>query len=582
MSALPSRESAFTPDWMPAPSMADVAEYNPSHPVAPIDLRLDGNEGVGPPQAFLDGFGALPVEIVRRYPDSKPVEELLATRLGVAAARVMVTAGADEGLDRLCRVALAPGREIVLTAPTFELLDHYAKLAGARIVHVPWLDGPFPVDAVLAAVVPETALLAVVTPNNPTGQIATAEDLRRLSAGAPRSLLLVDLAYAEFTDVDLTSAALALPNTIVARTLSKAWGLAGLRIGYMAGPERVIGWLRAAGGPYSVAGPSLALAGARLAEDDGDVRSFVSRVRDERARLCDLLGKLGARALPSQANFVLARFTSAPWVWQALAGLGIAVRIFPERAELEGYLRITCPGREEEFERLTSALRTILSPEALLFDLDGVLADVSGSYRKAILDTAHSFGARFEPADVVRLKAAGDANNDWELTRRLLCERDLTPSLEEVTARFEAVYQGSEEAPGLWRNERLLAERAWLSRLAARLPLGVVTGRPRRDAQRFLSESGIADLVRVVVAMEDSPPKPDPAPVRAALRALGVARAWMIGDTPDDIRAARAAGVLPLGIVAPGDQSEPMARVLAGAGAARVLDHLDQLEEVLP
>src|SRR6185369_5530609 len=157
--------------------------------------------------------------------------------------------------------------------------------------------------------------------------------------------------------------------------------------------------------------------------------------------------------LPSQANFVLARFVRSSWVWEALAGLGIAVRIFPETATLAGYLRITCPGRAQEFERLAAALRTILAPEALLFDLDGVLADVSGSYRQAILDTTLSFGASLAPGDIERMKAAGHANNDWELTQRLLAERGVTRTVQEVTDRFEAIYQGTESSPGLRRSE---------------------------------------------------------------------------------------------------------------------------------
>lgn len=562
--------------------MALVHRYHPARPAAPTDLRLDGNEGVGPPAELLERFGALTVEMVRRYPDARPLEALLASRLGVSPANVIVTAGADEGLDRLFRAVLAPEREVVLTAPTFELLEHYALLASATVVQVPWLADAFPVDRVLAATGTRTALVAVATPNNPTGRAASTEDLRRLSEGAPHALVLADLAYAEFADDDPTRAMLALPNVVVARTLSKAWGLAGLRLGYMVGPERVIGWLRAAGGPYSVAGPSLALAAARLLADDSDVHAYVSRVREERAKLSELLTELGAEVLPSQANFVLARFDRSSWVWEALAGLGIAVRIFPETPALEGYLRITCPGRAEEFERLAAALRTILAPEALLFDLDGVLADVSGSYRQAILDTTRSFGASLEPEDIERLKAAGDANNDWELAQRLLQERGVARSLHEVTNRFEAIYQGTEASPGLRRSERLLPDLKLLARLASRLPLGIVTGRPRADAERFLTESGIAGNVRVVVCMEDGPLKPDPAPVRAALRALGVSSAWMIGDTPDDIRAARAAGVLPLGVVAPGDRTEVMAEALQSAGAARILAHLNQLEEILP
>jgi HAD superfamily phosphatase len=113
------------------------------------------------------------------------------------------------------------------------------------------------------------------------------------------------------------------------------------------------------------------------------------------------------------------------------------------------------------------------------------------------------------------------------------------------------------------------------------LPLAVVTGRPRAEARWFLERVGIAELFRVVVCMEDAARKPDPAPVRLALARLGVRRAWMVGNTPDDVRAAAAADVVPLGIVAPGDDLDATAAALADAGAARVLDQLSDLEELL-
>jgi len=121
-----------------------------------------------------------------------------------------------------------------------------------------------------------------------------------------------------------------------------------------------------------------------------------------------------------------------------------------------------------------------------------------------------------------------------------------------------------------------------LRALAERLPLAVVTGRPRADAEAFLDRAGIAGAVSALVTMEDAPSKPDPAPVRLAMERLGVSRAWMVGDTPDDVRAARAAGVLPLGVIPSGEDAAAWRRVLLAAGAGRVLDGLDELLEVLP
>jgi phosphoglycolate phosphatase-like HAD superfamily hydrolase len=113
------------------------------------------------------------------------------------------------------------------------------------------------------------------------------------------------------------------------------------------------------------------------------------------------------------------------------------------------------------------------------------------------------------------------------------------------------------------------------------LPLAVVTGRPREEARWFLDREGLTPLFRAVVCMEDAPRKPDPAPIRLALSRLGVTRAWMVGNTPDDVRAAAGALVVPLGVVAPGDDIAPTAAALTDAGAARVLDQIADLEELL-
>jgi HAD superfamily hydrolase (TIGR01548 family) len=319
-----------------------------------------------------------------------------------------------------------------------------------------------------------------------------------------------------------------------------------------------------------------------LADTDSPGSHRIAAIRQQRGELTHLLTDLGAEVLPSQGSFVFARFADAQRIWTSLHALGIAIRAFHGRPDVEGWLRITLPGDEGGFARLTHALRTVLAPEALIFDMDGVLADVSGSYREATLQTAAAFGVDLEIQDIEAATAEGNANDCWVLTRRLMAERGVDRPLAEVKTRFEEIYQGTEAEPGLRRTERLLLEPAELQALGKRLPLAVVTGRPRADADRFLDDHGIADFFQTVVTMEDAPIKPDPAPVRLALERLGVATAWMVGDTPDDLRAARGAAVLPIGVVAPGDDPKPTAASLKRAGAATVLSETKRILEVLP
>jgi len=174
-----------------------------------------------------------------------------------------------------------------------------------------------------------------------------------------------------------------------------------------------------------------------------------------------------------------------------------------------------------------------------VFDLDGVLADVRESQRAAMIATAAAYGVTVTMQDIEDALRAGDAANDWVVTQRLIAARASRP-ISKRHRLFQALYLGTPGTPGLRERERLIVPRALLARLAQRLPLAVVTGRPREEARWFLEREGIADLFQAVVCMEDAARKPDPAPVRLALARLGVRRAWMIGNTPDDVRAAAA------------------------------------------
>jgi HAD superfamily hydrolase (TIGR01548 family) len=567
----------------PNPVVASMKPYTGA-PVDPlVELKLDSNESLEPvlppEEAIPSGDGWQP----NRYLRTTAVEARIAERFDVDPDQVVVTAGADDALERSIRAVCGPGRDAILTVPTFEVLERYVRLAGSSPIHVPWWTGDFPVDEVCDNAGAATALVAIVSPNNPTGAVASRAALEELGRRLPRTLILLDHAYVEYADVedDLTRTALTLPNVVVFRTFSKAWAAAGLRVGYALGDRRVLGWLRTLGQPYPVAAPSIAMVSRLLDSSDGPPDRVIDAVRRQRQQLLGELAELGVEALPSSANFVLARFADSSWMRRALACIGIGVRPFPGRDDLEPWLRITLPGDVDAFSRLCSGLRTVLAPEAVLFDLDGVLADVSGSYREAMRQTAASFGVEVTAADIVHAKAAGNANNDWDLTCRLLADRGSDPPPGEVLKRFEEIYHGTDDEPGLYRNETLLVDPEVLQRLAADRPLGVVTGRPLRDARRFLEQSGVADRFAAVVTMEDAPLKPDPAPVRLALERLGVSTAWMVGDTPDDLTAARGAGVLPIGCRAPGDAAVADA-ALVDAGAAQILNDINELEGVLP
>lgn len=539
-----------------------------------VDLDLSRNEGM---RASTDLVGSVADanELLRRYPDTTVLRRRLAEIHGLAEDQVLVTAGGDDALFRCILARLGPEKSAVTTTPTFEMIPVYTGQIGSRLTEIEWWEDPFPTDAVVAAA-RNADVVFVVSPNNPTGATITGNQLRAVADAA--ELVVLDAAYAEFADEDLTAIALEFDNAVIVRTLSKAYGLAGLRIGYLLGPSHVIAEMASYGSPYSVSSLSAAIALERLDRLD-DLGPFIQEIRSERGRLAGLLEGFGAPSLRSQGNFVLASFDNAEFVADACGALGIGVRRFAGRDDLDRWIRITLPGDPELFARLEKALETVLSPGAILFDLDGVLVDVSGSYRRAIIETAVSLGANVSESDIEEAKAAGGANDDWELTHRLITDGGVPIDYDMVAERFEEIYQGSRGRPGLKLTERPLVDSSVWRRWAELLPLGVVTGRPRADAEEALDRFGLLENTSVLVTREDAPLKPDPGPVILAMERLGIDHAWFVGDTPDDVEAARSAGVLPIGVIAPGADPERTLRTLSRT--ARVLAHTVDLEELL-
>jgi histidinol-phosphate aminotransferase len=545
------------------------------------DLKLDGNEGSMPPKDLLVRLSEEDQSVLRDYPNLEGLEIDIADWIGVDREQIVVTSGADDALDRVCRSYLRPGRQMVLPIPAFEMMYRFAAKTGGEIKTVPW-ENNFPTEAVIAALDKDVALVTIISPNNPTGLVATPEDLRRISESASRAIVILDHVYVDYAEDDLTDLAVQLKNVVTIRSFSKAWGLAGCRVGYAIAPKDIANVLRNAGSPFPVSGLSIAAVSLQIQESQVLLDEHVNRICTERDVLTEILTRLSVKPVPSQGNFVFADFGErANLVYDGLASLGILVRRFPHRPEIATGIRITVPENSEDMERLKAGLETVLAPEGILFDLDGVLADVEESYRRCVLETAQSFGITITRNDLEDAVLAGDANNDWVLTQRIMKSRGVEAPLDEITRQFQEIYIGTLDNPGLREYEKLLVNRNLLEQLSARLPLGIVTGRPQAEARWFLEKNDISELFAAVVCMEDAKIKPDPEPVRVALTRLGIERAWMVGDTPDDLRAAKAAGVLPVGIVAPGDNPTKTFEALNDAGAAIILDDITNLEELI-
>lgn len=346
--------SAATKDieLRPSARLAGLRPYCTGSVRAEGALLMDANEGPSAAQAWLDRLRVVDAEALRRYPKAATLEVSIAAKFGIDPIRVVVTAGGDDAIDRLCRVSLEPGRSLVVHTPTFEMITRGAMLAGGHVRSVPWMGGRFPIEAFEAAMASDTGLVAIVSPNNPTGGVVAIDDIERACRAARRvgALALIDLAYVEYANQDPTPRLLAFDNAVMVRTFSKAYGLAGLRVGYAISGERVARWLRTVGGPYPVSAPGLTVAG--LALESGVDGAYLDRVRRERDALIDWLRCRGIEVKDSQANFVLARVGA-----DRLADAGVVVRAF--HGDLAGWSRITLPGDDAAFSRLMDAMEGV-------------------------------------------------------------------------------------------------------------------------------------------------------------------------------------------------------------------------------
>jgi histidinol-phosphate aminotransferase len=306
-------------------------------------LRMDFNENtVGPSPRVLQRLGELTLEQLARYPERESVERAVAEFFRVRAEELLLTNGVDEAIHLICETYLEPDDRTIIVVPTFGIYELFVGATGAKVVPVLAKQGfAFPTEDVLANLNKRTRLVVIANPNNPTGQVASRDDLLRIASSAPQAAILVDEAYFEFYGETLLDRIGRLPNLFVARTFSKAYGLAGLRIGALMGPAEQISAVRRVASPYNVNAVALACLPIALEEQDF-VQRYVDEVRQGRERLQDALRSLGIPYWPSHANFVLANLGQQHRAFvDEMRRRGVLVRDRSQDPGCEGCVRIT-------------------------------------------------------------------------------------------------------------------------------------------------------------------------------------------------------------------------------------------------
>jgi histidinol-phosphate aminotransferase len=328
---------------------------------APCAIDLSDNTNLwGAPPAAAQSLRELADGSFTRYPSAyaSALKSALAAYAGVDASRVVTGCGSDDILDSAIRAFAEPGDRLAFCAPTFAMIPIFARLNGVEPVAAPMI-AEWDVDPDALATM-DARIIYVCSPNNPTGTTASRAALERVIANAP-GVVILDAAYAEFADDDYLDLAAASDRVLVVRTMSKAFGLAGLRVGYAVGAPALVAEVEKSRGPYKVSMAAERAALAALAHDRAWVTDRVADTRASRDRLAESLRALGLAPLPSRANFVLVPVPRAAAVARRMRERGgVAVRAFEALPSIGEALRITA-GPAPMMEAALAALQEALA-----------------------------------------------------------------------------------------------------------------------------------------------------------------------------------------------------------------------------
>jgi histidinol-phosphate aminotransferase len=329
-----------------------------------LRLHLNENTGGCSPRV-IDAIQRLGATDVSTYPSYPALVHACARHFDVDPDWVLLTNGLDEGILMAAVGHISRARihdaETIIPLPAFDPYPNSTAAVGATAVRVP--PGPgfaFPTDAVIAAVTPRTRMIFLNTPSNPTGRLIPRLDLRRIAEAAPNAVVLIDEAYIEFGGSTFLPHLAEYPNVLIGRTFSKAYGLAGMRVGVLLGQPAVLDPVRAVTLPFNINAVAMAATLAAL-EDNDFLPRYAAQVNESRERIYAACRRLGLEHWESAANFVMVRVGGdVAQVVEALAQRGVHVRDRSKDPATPGCIRVTA-GMLTHTDRAIEALETVMS-----------------------------------------------------------------------------------------------------------------------------------------------------------------------------------------------------------------------------
>ncbi|MBY0402439.1 MAG: aminotransferase class I/II-fold pyridoxal phosphate-dependent enzyme [Cyanobacteria bacterium] len=553
-------------------------------------IRMDFNENT---QGFESLYPPSPrKEWFLAYPEYTTFLQKLAGLWQVPENCILLTNGSDEGLSLIASTFIEPlgielkngGKDLqdstaIVSTPTFAMIPHYLKLAGAHLKEIPVVTNSleFDISAIEVTLAQGAKLAIFASPDNPTGAVLKESQVIDWCKKFPETLFTIDEAYVEFTGGSVLPRILDTPNLMVTRTFSKAWGLAGVRLGAVLAHPQLIEYLYRVRSPYSV--NALAIdAASRLLENPQMIMQAAQETMTRKAALIQGVKDRGYQVIPGHGNFFLLKAgIDAQPISDYCYAHGILIRNrspqrFPLNHPLWGMIRVTV-GSDEENQRFLACLDGFRNTSGLLFDMDDTLVDTSKSFDVTVKTLVEKYSNQpLAPETLRDLRAEGGFNDDWDATCELLRRRGIEKALPEIEKEGKSLY--FQIAPTA---ETFVMKETLLQQLSKRYRLFVVTGR-KRDEYLPLWAEKMDPLFEKVYCRDDRPElkaKPEPDPLLCAMGENGILHGFYVGNSVDDVKACLAAQLTPIGVTSTHSPS-----TLAQAGAACIFESINDIGKV--
>lgn len=560
----------------PKKSVQNLSAY----PTALFDeegyLKLNGNESdFGCSPSVIETIRNTTVEDISYYPFYGELLEKLADFHHIKSENIILTCGADEAISSILGCFLEVGKTVLTVTPSFVMPKIYSKINSLNYMEIPYESKwKFPKTEYLKNI-KNADFLHLTTPNSPTGEVIEREVIEEIVEKAQDKPILIDETYGNYSGVTNLDLLKNKDNIFIVHSFSKDFALAGLRLGYIISSAENILALRKYLSPYNVSTITVK-AGISAISDIEFLEKVKHGVEDSKKILTECFENLGGKVYKSKTNFLCVDFgKKADFIYKKLLDSKIKVKYFHDTKFLENCFRVTVP-KPENAKKVIEALK--IKP-TVVFDMDGVLADATKSYRVAVQETyKHFSGKEITSDEISEVKKLGGLNNDWDLTEFLLKKIGIVVNKDDIVNYFQGIYAQVAD------NEEILVTKEFFQNLSKSFNLAIFTGRVKEEAYHTLKKYGFENFFFPVITLKDvglDRQKPDTYGIELVKEKIITDKIYYLGDTVDDMTCARNANVTGIGVLPPQDKSEELRNILMGQNPITVLNKALELENLL-